>query len=250
MQGHAVLPNQPQVGIGDGRRLVGADPEFPFLGENALRRGELLVLPPLVGDIEELPNGGPANAPPNILVDVRPLVAGPVVVVNPAVRIEDEEVPVNDPLQQMEQDDLRAVWNLLNLPIDDNVITAQHLWQIMHNLRAILPKEGPYRIPSFQAEYARILRRMVRVMTIPTREMFEMTLGPYHSLGYDTLFQALQDSTPECPTEYGECLDKLCDHLTAAASLMPGADGIFIFKDREEFGDSLLSLAARLTSVQ
>jgi len=90
------------------RRLEGDDPLLSSLEGSALRRNELFVEPLLEGDIE-LPNVGPENGPLNNLEDERHLVPGPVVAGNPAVGIEDEELHLHAPLQQMEQEDLQGM---------------------------------------------------------------------------------------------------------------------------------------------
>lgn len=224
MPGRAVQPSRARAGITQ--------------RERNMRSNLLMILPLLNEDTAMIQNLAGLRQIAVVNRGVAHVIPGP--------GLNNPPAPNIVPLQIDEQADVQAMRAVLKLLILDNNITTQHFWMALTKLSAMLPTHGPYRIPELQREYARILRRMARVMT------------PWPSTGNDqyddetTMAELVQDLAVECPLELRECLDKLLEAINVAFSLRGGrgvdGDGVVFVavKDREAFASALCSLAARL----
>ncbi|KAG0632277.1 hypothetical protein M758_1G316800 [Ceratodon purpureus] len=175
---------------------------------------------------------------------------------DPAAHNENEDA-ASARLQRIEQEDLNAVRRILKQRIRGSRITVRHCWLVLKELTNILSKEVSQKIEQGQ-DYARILERVAREIKIPTEQDFisaryveqDFESAPFvkHPLRYECMFEALEEMSPDfsLPIDIGECLDQLLKDLSATYLMMPGADGIFVIKDREQYARRLRALASRL----
>ena len=251
------------------------DPTDAWAEGDAFSRHGLSILPALEEDAQDPHNIDPENGPNH--QDAGHVVPGP----DPAAGNGDEDAA--NELQQIEQEDLRgdgfyssqyfvtivfllvffffvlpftellkcpmlvvdaAVRRVLGQQLPGNVITARHFWQVLNKLRVVL-SEGDLQKMENGHDFARVLERLARVITVPDEQDY-MSAPGVHPLGYRRVFEALVEMTPDfsCPLDPVECLDRLREDLTATSSVIRAAEGVFVIKDREQYARRLRALAA------
>lgn len=238
---HAVSPNRPQAGTRVEPPAHAVDPTDAWAEGNAFRRHGLSILPALEEDAQDPHNIDPENGPNH--QGAGHVVPGP----DPAAGNGDEDAA--NELQQIEQEDLRAVRRVLGQQIPGNVITARHFWQVLNKLRVVL-SEGDLQKMENGHDFARVLERLARVITVPDEQDYISAPG-VHPLGYRRVFEALVEMTPDfsCPLDSVECLDRLREDLTATSSVIRAAEGVFVIQDREQYARRLRALAAYIYIV-
>ncbi|XP_024387362.1 uncharacterized protein [Physcomitrium patens] len=208
---------------------------------------ELLIFPRLEEDDVAPHNHGQHMQQPGIGVNVIPGLQVEVSTAN--------EDAVNEHLLQSDQLETDAVRFLLGVRIRNNVITAQHFYRVLKKLRdALFPAKRIKHIlkEDFPAqEYERVLLRLVRICTTPSKESYEAR-GCAHPIEYESVYEAFRQSPAELrhPLSYVEHIDNMLGSLSAGFQMMQqigAAEVVYIAtKDGEEFVEGLRYLAALL----